>query len=593
MTIFEMTATFGPLDGQTLRLEPGMNWIVAPNEWGKSTWCAFLVAMFYGIDTRERSGKDGLADKEHYAPWSGKPMEGRIRLEYQGRDITIARRTRGRIPLGEFAAFETMTGLPVRELTADNCGQTLLGVEKSVFKRSGFITLKDMPVTNDEALRRRLNSLVTTGDESAQADHLAQKLKELKNRCLYHRSGLIPECRERLEELKGELNRRSGLDAQLIMVQGKEKDCKEALQKLELHSRWLDYSRNASDAKRLSQALEADRKARERYARCQQTCATHLSRQELEARLVVQQPAKTRRPGWLLLLLAVLLLGCAGVLACLDRWDYGALLLPVAAVLAIAGVVMQSKYNQWEKALALQTRQREGWLQELSDWDDLERSKLEAEQARRYVRTLRELVRSVPAPEERDPLELDEEQTRQAIRDAQDQLGRQRQLRGEILGKMEHLPQKTAIECQISQTQHRLRELECTYTALGYAQKALEEATIELQKRFAPRIIRRAEAFLSRLTMGKYTHLQLSQELNLSASAENEAMSRSQLWRSDGTADQIYLALRLAVWEALMSGGPLVIDDALVRFDTARMDAAEKLLRELSKEHQIIVFSCR
>ena len=65
-----MTATFGQLDNRTLRLEPGMNWIVAPNEWGKSTWCAFLVAMFYGIDTRERSGKDTLADKERFAPWS-------------------------------------------------------------------------------------------------------------------------------------------------------------------------------------------------------------------------------------------------------------------------------------------------------------------------------------------------------------------------------------------------------------------------------------------------------------------------------------------------------------------------------------------
>lgn len=593
MTIHEMTATFGQLDNQTLRLAPGMNWIVAPNEWGKSTWCAFLVAMFYGVDTRERSGKDTLADKERYAPWSGRPMEGRIRLEYQGRDITIARRTRGRIPLGEFAAFETLTGLPVRELTADNCGQTLLGVEKSVFKRSGFITLKEMPVTNDEALRRRLNSLVTTGDESAQADHLAQKLKELKNRCLYHRSGLIPECRGQLEERKKQLYQRRSMDSRLLSVQKKEEACRAQLQELELHTRWLEYRRNAADAQRLNQALEADRQARERYASWQHTCATHLPRQELEARLVVQQPAKAVRPGWLLLLLAVLLLGAAGVLTYLELWEFAVLLLPLAAVLAILGAVMQSRFSRWEKALELQTRQREKWLQELSDWDDLERAKLEAEQARKYVRTLRELVRSTSAPQEPDPLELDAEQTRQAILDTREQLGHQRQLRGEVLGQMEQLPQTAAIEDQISQLQQRLQDLERTYTALGYAQKALEEASIELQKRFAPRIIRRGEAFLSRLTMGKYTHLHLSQELNLSASADDEAMSRSQLWRSDGTADQIYLALRLAVWEALMSGGPLVIDDALVRFDKARMDAAEQLLRELSREHQIIVFSCR
>ena len=294
-----------------------------------------------------------------------------------------------------------------------------------------------------------------------------------------------------------------------------------------------------------------------------------------------------------MILLAVLLLGAAGVLAYLNLWEYGLLLLPVAAVLAILGAIMQVRYSRLEQQLQVQTRQREKWLQELSDWEDLERAKLEAEQARRYVRTLRELVRSTPAPEEADPLDLEEEETRQAIQEMQEQMGRQRQLRGEILGAMERLPQSAAIERRITQTQQRLRELERTFTALGYAQKALEEATFELQRRFSPRIIRRGEEFLSRLTMGKYTHLQLSQELALSASADGEAISRSQLWRSDGTADQIYLALRLAVWEALMSGGPLVIDDALVRFDKARMDAAEQLLRELSREHQIIVFSCR
>ena len=534
-----------------------------------------------------------MADKERYAPWSGKPMEGRLRLDFQGRDITIARRTRGRIPMGEFAAFETQTGLPVRELTADNCGQTLLGVEKSVFKRSGFITLKDMPVTNDEALRRRLNSLVTTGDESERADHLAQKLKELKNRCQYHKTGLIPECRQRLEELEEQLSRRGNLEIKLAGLHRKEEQCREELQRLECHTQWLDYRRNAAQAQRLNQALEADRQARERYAGHQQKCATHLPPRELEARLVVQQPPKAARRGWPLLLAAVLLLGAAGVLACLDHWEYGALLLPAVGILGILGAVTQGRFSRLEQQLQAQTRQREKWLRELSDWEDLERSRVEAEQARRHVRTLRELVHSAAAPEKPDSVDLDEAQTQQAIRQTREQLEYQRQLRGEALGAMERLPHTHALEKQIEQTQQRLRQLERTFTALGYAQKALEEATLELQKRFAPRIIRRGEEFLRRLTLGKYTHLQLSQELSLSAWADSEAMARSQLWRSDGTADQVYLALRLAVWEALMNGGPLVIDDALVRFDKVRMEAAEQLLRELSREHQVIVFSCR
>ena len=51
MKIYKMTATFGKLSHETLELQPGLNVIHAPNEWGKSTWCAFLMAMLYGIDT--------------------------------------------------------------------------------------------------------------------------------------------------------------------------------------------------------------------------------------------------------------------------------------------------------------------------------------------------------------------------------------------------------------------------------------------------------------------------------------------------------------------------------------------------------------
>ena len=56
--------------------------------------------------------------------------------------------------MGEFRAFETATGMVVPELTAANCGQLLLGVEQSVFRRSGFIRFSDLPVTGDDALRR-------------------------------------------------------------------------------------------------------------------------------------------------------------------------------------------------------------------------------------------------------------------------------------------------------------------------------------------------------------------------------------------------------------------------------------------------------
>ena len=55
LLIHRMTATFGKLQSRTLELKNGLNIIEAPNETGKSTWCAFLLAMLYGINSRSET----------------------------------------------------------------------------------------------------------------------------------------------------------------------------------------------------------------------------------------------------------------------------------------------------------------------------------------------------------------------------------------------------------------------------------------------------------------------------------------------------------------------------------------------------------
>lgn len=91
MHILEMQAAYGRLRGDSLRLEPGLNLIYAPNESGKSTWCSFIRTMLYGLPTRQ-SGP--LADKNRFAPWTGEAMQGRMDLETSGQRWTVLRDTR-------------------------------------------------------------------------------------------------------------------------------------------------------------------------------------------------------------------------------------------------------------------------------------------------------------------------------------------------------------------------------------------------------------------------------------------------------------------------------------------------------------------
>jgi uncharacterized protein YhaN len=63
---------------------------------------------------------------------------------------------------------------------------------------------------------------------------------------------------------------------------------------------------------------------------------------------------------------------------------------------------------------------------------------------------------------------------------------------------------------------------------------------------------------------------------------------------SDGSADQLYLAVRLAGLEAYLEKRepiPFVIDDILIQFDDERAGATLQVLAELSEKTQVLFFT--
>lgn len=201
MKILKMRASFGKLHGE-LNLQEGMNILTLPNEEGKSTWSAFLLAMLYGIETRERSSisNGGLPAKERYRPWSGEPMEGSVDLEWRGRAITIERTSTAKAPMSVFRAYDTQSGRTIEALSGENCGRILCGVERSVFERTAFIRQLGMSVNGDSALEKRMGAMVSTGEESVKsAQQIEKELTAMKNR-LSGRAGKIPKLQTELTE---------------------------------------------------------------------------------------------------------------------------------------------------------------------------------------------------------------------------------------------------------------------------------------------------------------------------------------------------------------------------------------------------------
>ena len=699
MRIYKMTATFGKLEQATLELKPGLNIITAPNEWGKSTWCAFLVAMLYGLDTRAKTTKNALADKERFSPWSGSPMAGRIDLNWNGRDITIERRTKRRVPLGEFQAYETDSGLPVTELTASNCGAILLGVEQTVFRRAGFIRHADLPVTQDEALRRRLNALVTTGDDSGAADRLAEELKNLKNRCRYNRSGLLPQAEAERDVLKEKLAEMDSLKIQIGNLEHQTGEIKKWLKQLYNHQQTLAYTQMQADMAKVSECHVLLEQMQKEMQSLEQECSTLPSQQEAErlgrevrmfrdqwntlqtelqsmpeepqkpqlpqpftgldtedARKMVQEDgdrfaaaAGTKAPLilvalgiWGLLTMAVLIFlksypfaaiaGVAGLTAlvwgiwekhslkkqCQDllekyghdhwkRWadpigtyerelaDYRVALKSfqeISSDLEVRQMVLQSKRSSLcgsqEPDVLL-----EYWETAWKKWDAFYNTRRDLQRTERHYETLRSMVRPAEKPTMPDHLTQTEEETARLMSECAMEQQRLQNRLGQYQGRMEILGNRETAQKQLDQVNARIGRLEETYGALVIAQETLAAARAELQRRFAPRITKQAQKLLARMTEGRYHSITMRDDFSLQAGAGQEETLHDALWRSDGTVDQLYLALRLAVAEELTPNAPLILDDALVRFDDTRMRAAVSILQELAENRQVILFTCQ
>ncbi len=163
-------------------------------------------------------------------------------------------------------------------------------------------------------------------------------------------------------------------------------------------------------------------------------------------------------------------------------------------------------------------------------------------------------------------------------------------------GRCRAIGDAAALSAELSEKRSALAQKQKEYDALALAMDALQSANTALQSRFSPALSRRAGELFSRLTGGKYNSVLLDRTFSALAGEAGEAVSHDAQLLSLGALDQLYLAVRLAICESVLPADdplPLLLDDALVRFDDARCAAALDLLLEESRTRQILLFTCQ
>ena len=108
-----------------------------------------------------------------------------------------------------------------------------------------------------------------------------------------------------------------------------------------------------------------------------------------------------------------------------------------------------------------------------------------------------------------------------------------------------------------------------------------------------PKMLHKAEEYLSFLTGGNYCRIITKEEANgfLIESRDQLLYEANEL--SQATTEQIYVSLRLALAVTIYEKYkfPIIIDDSFVNFDARRTSKVVELLKRL-EGHQILFFTC-
>ena len=164
------------------------------------------------------------------------------------------------------------------------------------------------------------------------------------------------------------------------------------------------------------------------------------------------------------------------------------------------------------------------------------------------------------------------------------------------LGRIQALGDPGELRLRLQEVTERQAVLQREYDAITLAMEVLALSSSNLQSRFSPALGERAASIFTNLTGGRYNKVVLDRSMTPSAQQAGQLLPHEAGQLSQGTEDQLYLAVRLAICEMVLppeNAVPILLDDALVNFDDERMASALDYLLELSAQRQILLFTCQ
>ncbi|MBO6015695.1 MAG: AAA family ATPase [Lachnospiraceae bacterium] len=170
---------FGKLHDLTMHFEEGVNIICEENGWGKSTFAAFIKAMFYGLDgERKRSVAEN--ERKRYKPWQGGVFGGQITFETQGKRYLVSRIFGEKEAQDSFELRDAKTNLPSDDYTKA-IGEEIFQINSDSFLRTIFVGQNACETSPTDDVHAKIGNVGDHMTELGSFESAKARLTELIN----------------------------------------------------------------------------------------------------------------------------------------------------------------------------------------------------------------------------------------------------------------------------------------------------------------------------------------------------------------------------------------------------------------------------
>ncbi|WP_249870181.1 ATP-binding protein [Oceanobacillus saliphilus] len=273
------------------------------------------------------------------------------------------------------------------------------------------------------------------------------------------------------------------------------------------------------------------------------------------------------------------------------------------------------KNKQHELKQKMQTYEIE--IKQLFEIAEVETEELFYYQARQYKeksdlelalqKTVNQLSKIVPQESLRhytekaateDELEMLRQQISTSIRTIEEQMEKERNKLAAVKAELAAMESSESYSDSLHQYEmenEQLRKLAKEWSVLKTAKEMLSETKRDYRDKYMTKVIEVTTKYFREITGNMYIHVNAPTDSNpfQVESYDNIRYTINEL--SQGTIDQLYVSLRLAISEIMSEdhGLPFIIDDAFVHFDATRTKRIIEILNQAANKQQVILFTCK